>query len=469
MKFGKKISCLLTCALFLGTMLSGCNTTNSSQTTTTGGATTTTTTTTSAPQTTTTTTTSAPAQKTIIIYSWEASLKAQNDAVVQAFEAKYPDIKVDLQYPVENDNVAYTQKVDTLLLAGQQVDGMFESSVAKMVSKVDRQLYQPLDKFIQSEGINYDDIYSVSSKINGNYYGLPFDVTPWFVMINKSMLDAANLPVPSLNWTWDDYKTYAEKMTTGSGQDKVYGSYFHSWQNYDLMGVYSTKLDNAYYKADGSLNFDDPNLRDWLQFRYDLENTSQTSVSLSDVTTNKLAYRAEYFNQKVAMVPTGAWMLAEIKDTKTWPHDFQTVFAPLPKWGSNGVEGYTFSDTKMGSIPVTAKYPEEAYKFLRFYSTEGAYIRAGGLTAEKNMDFNKLLPQIVGANPDALYDMTSLKAVLLNPKLVNNAPMTIPSYNAEIDKMFVAECQTYLLGGETLDQCISNLKTKGQDIVSKAQ
>ncbi|ABX40916.1 ABC transporter substrate-binding protein [Lachnoclostridium phytofermentans] len=402
-------------------------------------------------------------QNTIVVYSWEASLKEQNDKVIAAFESKYPNIKVDMQYPVENDNVKYTEKVDLLLLSGEKVDAVLESSVAKCVSKVQRNLYQPLDQFIQAEGINYDDVYSVNSQVDGSYYACPIDVTPWFIMMNKDMLDKAGLPVPT-SWTWDDYREYAKKLTSGSGLDKIYGSYFHTWQNYGLMGVYSTKMDNAYYKADGSLNFDDPNLRDWLEFRYEMENVDETSVPLIDIKTSNLAYRNEFFGEKVAMLPTGTWMLAEIKDAEKWPHNFKTCFAPLPTW-DNGAEGRTFSDTKMFSIPKSSKYPEDAYKFIRFYTTEGAYIRAGGLTAEKNMNLDTILPFIVGENPDALYDMDSVKNVLNNPKLEMNAPMTAPGYNAEIDSLFVEEIEKYLVGGETLDDCISNLNERGKYIV----
>lgn len=407
--------------------------------------------------------------KTITFYTWEASLKDQNQAVIDAFEAKNPDIKVEIQYPVENDNVAYTEKIDLLLLSGQKIDAMMESSVAKMVSKVDRKLYQPLDSFLQKEGIKFDDTYSVSSKVGDSYYALPIDVSPWFVMINKSMLDEANLPVPPLDWTWDDYREYAKKLTKGEGQNKVYGSYFHTWQNYGLMGVYSTKLDNAYYKADGSLNFDDPNIKDWLQFRYEMENVDKTSTPLMDIKTSKLAYRNEFFGGKAAMVPIGAWMLAELKDTEKWPHDFQTTFAALPKWGTSGVEGYTFSDTKMLSIPNSAKNPEEAYRFIRFYTTEGAYIRAGGLTAEKNMDLDKIMPAIIGENPDKIYDTKALYAMLQNPKFVHNTPMFAPPYNAEIDSMFVSEIEKYLVGGETLEDCINNLIKNGNEIVAKSK
>ena len=406
-------------------------------------------------------------EKILQIYTWEASLKKQNDAVVAAFEAKNPGVKVQINYPVENDNTAYTQKMDLLLISDVVIDAMLESSVARCVDKVNRGLYLPLNEYLDAEGVKYDDIYSVDSSIDGKYYATPIDISPWFVMINKAMLDAAGLPIPPLNWTWDDYRDYAKKLTKGSGVDKVYGSYFHTWQNYDLMGVYSTKMDNAYYKADGSLNFDDPNLRDWLQYRYDIENVDQTSVTLMDIKTSKLAYRNEYYAQKVAMVPTGAWMLAEIKDLEKWPHDFQTVFAPLPKW-KNGQEGRTFSDTKMFSITKSAKYPKEAYDFIRFYTTEGAYIRAGGLTAEKDMDVETVIKAIVGDNPDALYNMDSLYAVFKNPLMQYNAPMIAPPYNAEIDTMFVEECEKYLVGGGTLDQCIEALKTRGADIVRKS-
>jgi multiple sugar transport system substrate-binding protein len=123
----------------------------------------------------------------------------------------------------------------------------------------------------------------------------------------------------------------------------------------------------------------------------------------------------------------------------------------------------------MLSIPTSAKNPDEAYKFIRFYTTEGAYIRAGGLTAEKKADLKTILPKIVGNTPDKLYDMNALYSVLQNPKFVHNTPMTAPAYNAQIDSMFVSEAEKYLVGGESLDQCITNMQKQGNDIVQKAK
>ncbi len=401
---------------------------------------------------------------TIEFYTWEASLREGNEAVIAAFESKYPNIKVNINYPVENDNTAYTEKMDLLLTSSTQIDCMMESAVSRMANKADRGVYQSLDSLIATEGIVYEDIYTVSSLVDGSYYGLPIDVTPWFVMINKTMLDEAGLPIPPLDWTWDDYRQYAKTLTDNSSAE--YGSYFHTWNNYYLMGMYSAKMDNAMFNDDGSLAFENPAFRDWLQYRWDLENIDKSSVPLMDVKAAGLAYRDQYYNGNVAMLPTGTWMIAEIKNTDEWPHDFQTVFVPLPNWKDSPV-GRTFSDTKMLSIPTNAKYPEQAYEFIRFYTTEGADIRAGGFPAVKDADTRAVINSLVGENPDVLYNMESLYAVFGNPNMVNNAPIYSPPYDQEMTDMFIEESDKFMVGGQTLDDCISNIMSRGEAIMAK--
>ena len=49
-------------------------------------------------------------------------------------------------------------------------------------------------------------------------------------MMNKGHLDEAGLEIPT-EWTWDEYRDYAKKMTT----DEHYGSYLHTWQRHILI------------------------------------------------------------------------------------------------------------------------------------------------------------------------------------------------------------------------------------------
>jgi len=405
---------------------------------------------------------------TIEFYSWELSLAEQNKAVIAAFEEIYPHIRVNINYPAENNNVEYTEMMELLLLANVQVDVMIESSVARMQRMVRRGLFMPLDGFMEAEGIVFDEIYSVSSYVKGSHYGLPIDITPWFVMLNYDMLTAAGLPIPTLCWTWYDYREYARILT--DSENGVFGSYFHTWNNYFLMSMYSVKLDNALFYNDGSLAFENPALRNWLQFRFEMENIDRTSVPLMDIRAVNMSYRSEFWDGRAAMLPTGTWMLAEIKDTENWPRDFMVAFAPLPTWPHGGVEGRTFSDTKMLSIPITARHPEEAYKFIRFYTTEGALIRAGGLVALNDSDIISNINRIIySPYMYEIYHLESLYAVFSNPNLYFNAPVTIPIYDAEITAMFMEKSERFIVGGVSLDETIESMMRYGNEIIRRAQ
>jgi len=404
---------------------------------------------------------------TIEFYTWEVSLAEQNAAVIEAFEALHPNIRVNIHYPVENNNTEYTTMMNLLLLANVQIDVMMESSVSRMIGNVNRGFYMPLDGFMAAEGIVFDDVYSVSSYVNGYHYGLPIDITPWFVMLNMDMLNDAGLPIPPLDWTWYDYREYARLLTHYRDGERVFGSYFHTWNNYYQMSMYSVKMDNALFNEDGSLTFEHPALRGWLQFRYEMENVERISVPLIDVMATNMSYRNEFWSGRTAMLPTGAWMLAEIKDIDSWPRDFQVAFAPLPRWPHGGVEGRTFSDTKMLSIPITAQHPEEAYKFIRFYTTYGAYIRAGGLVALHDTDVIANIQRVIDSPyAEELYHLDSLFAVFTNPALHLNAPLMISDYDAEITAMFIEVCEKFLVGGMSLDETIYTLMRRGTEIIS---
>ena len=404
---------------------------------------------------------------TIEFYSWETSLIEQNAAVIAAFEKLHPHIRVNINYPAENNNVEYTEMMELLLLANVQVDVMIESSVARMKRMARRGLFMPLNSFMEYEGIVFDDIYSVSSYKNGKYYGLPIDITPWFVMINYSMLKDAGIMVPPLNWTWYDYMEYAKILT--NHEKGVFGSYFHTWNNYFLMSMYSVGLDNALFNENGTLAFENPALGGWLQFRYNLENVYNVSVPLMDVRAVNMSYRNEFWSGNVAMLPTGSWMLAEIKDTENWPRDFKVAFAPLPKWPHGGVEGRTFSDTKMLSIPVTARHPQEAYEFIRFYNTEGAVIRAGGLMAVHDIDIISNINNVIySPYMEDLFHLQSLYSVFTNPNFYFNASMTIPVYDAEITAMFIEKSERFIVGGVSLEETIKNMMHYGNEIIARA-
>lgn len=64
----------------------------------------------------------------------------------------------------------------------------------------------------------------------GIQYALPSDLDLSVCWYNKDMFDAAGIAYPVTGWTWEDYRTTAQALTSGAGPEKIYGSAMPSIQ-----------------------------------------------------------------------------------------------------------------------------------------------------------------------------------------------------------------------------------------------
>lgn len=409
-------------------------------------------------------TTASKEPVTIKFYTWEKTgYTEQQQNIVKAFEAQNPNIKVEFVYPTDNNNTDYLQKMNTTLMSNNNDVDIFGASGAAYVSDfIKAGLMEPLDDYFKKENVNYDDVYNYHFKVDDKTYTVPTFETTWFVMLNKSLLDKAGLPVPPLNWTWDDYRAYAKKLTSGTGKDKIYGSYMHSWPDYIKMGIYDSNTSPLFYDKDKNLVVDQPMFKDWMKFRYDMETVDKSQVPYSDVKSMNLAYRTMFFNGQVAMLATGAWMVGEIKGVDKYPHDFATAFAPLPTF-ENSQEGRTFGDSHYFGISKNSKHKEEAYKFLRFYSENRSKIGPlTGFTGVKNQDRTQIIKDLIGTN-QKYYDMNSLINVYSNPKFSVNylsSSNDLSKVDKQAQDIITEESEKYLMGAQPLDKSIQNMKSR---------
>lgn len=399
---------------------------------------------------------------TITFYTWEKTgYTEQQDNIVKAFEEQNPNIKVKFVYPTDNDNTAYLQKMNTILMSNNNDVDIFGASGAAYVSDfIKAGVMEPLDDYFKKEGVNFDDIYNYHFKEDGKTYAVPTFETTWFVMLNKNLLDKAGLPIPPLNWTWDDYREYAKKLTSGTGKDKIYGSYMHNWPDYIKMGIYVNNTSPLFYDKNKNLVVDQPMFKDWMKLRYDMENVDKSQVPYSDVKAMNLAYRTQFFSGQVGMLATGAWMISEIQNVAKYPHDFVTAFAPLPTF-ENSPEGRTFGDSHYFGISKNSKHKEEAYKFLRFYSENRSKIGPlTGFTGVKNQDRAKIVKDLIGSN-GKYYDINSLVNVYNNPKFQVNYlkdSSDLSNVEKQVGDIVSQESEKYLMGAQPLDKSIQNME-----------
>jgi len=402
---------------------------------------------------------------TLRFLTWQTQSKDLDQKVADAYMADHPNINIVYDYYGDMTAAEYHKKVDLMVLGGEEMDILMDGSFREQAQRAGSGTYLPVDEYFEEEGVKPEDIYQIVSRVDGKMYGIPGDLKSWFVMINKDYLDEAGLEVPPLDWTWDDYREYANKLTTGDGASKRYGSYFHTWGHFFNMGLWSTFDDNPMFNADmTATNFDDPVFHDFLQFRYDMEQTDKCQVPYSDVTSMNMNYRDKFFNGNVAMMPIGNYMIPELDDQDKYPHDFTTTFAPIPRW-KDAEPGRTYTECLYYSIAKNSKHPKEAYDYIRFYTTEGMKIRSMSFSAEKGIDKMEFAKAQI-EDPKYL-DMDALEKVLTNPDWKDIVYNNVPAYGTEMEDIMRDEGGKYLLGAESLEEAISNMDKNGAALIAE--
>lgn len=398
----------------------------------------------------------------VTFVSWLSEQSELDQQVLDAYMEENPDApEIEFSYVGDNQTANYYQQVDLMLMGGEDIDIAMTSAYAEHAQRASANSYMALDAFFENEGIAPDDEYvsSFMAPVNDNIYGIPGDVKNWIVYINEDMLEEAGLEKPDFDWTWDDYAEYAEAMTT----DDTFGSYFHEWDHFHYLNMWSLELGNPIINDEGDAGFDHPKIKEWFEYRTDLEEAG-TALPLQTIKATQSTYRDRFFNGEIAMFPIGSFLIAELDDTDSFPHDFRTTFAMMPR-DADAPSGRTYAESHYYSIAAQSDNPKGAYDFLRFYTTEGAKIKSQNFPAqegENKMDY------VEGMISDESYlDMEQLEYILTHEDWEDNPNTEAPAYQKQLTDIMVEEAEKYYLGGTDLDEVINNMMDRGQRLIDE--
>ncbi|WP_239617754.1 ABC transporter substrate-binding protein [Cohnella mopanensis] len=396
-------------------------------------------------------------------YNWSATLKAYEEKTGVTVEPIVLSDKGDTQEAMK--------KLDLAFASQEAIDLLMFSDPAGYAQRVSLGMAEPLDDFIAKEGFKVADDYKVDTTLNGKVYALPGKFNPWYVLLNKDHLDEAGLPVPT-DWTWDEYADYAKQLTKGEGTSKRYGTYFHGpqgggWMEFLKLMMLNQPTNTDFLKADGSSNLADPNFKRTLELRVRMEKTDKSSVPYSDIISQKLAYRNQFFNQSASMLTIGSWMNTEIGGTDKLPLTFHVAVAPFPKNDKADTIGYAPVATDYMAVSSISKQKEEAYKFARWYTTEGQLVQGKNVPAWSKVTNDQLTPIIdtilAGTMNPELVDKDSLIKTLLMSKASEMIPAA--SYLSEVYKAVNEEYEKLILGNQDIDAMVKNSQDRAQQII----
>jgi multiple sugar transport system substrate-binding protein len=409
---------------------------------------------------------------TLKLYTYGNEVGYNWTGTIPAFEKANPGIKVDVVILSEKgDTQEALKKLDLAAASGDTMDVLMFSDPASYAQRVSLGMAEPLDSYIAKDGFKVTDEYKVDTTLNGKVYALPGKFNPWYVLLNKNNLDEAGLTVPK-DWTWDEYMAYAKKLTKGEGSTKRYGTYFHGpqsggWMEFVKLAMGNQPDNTDFLKADGTSNLGNPLFKKSLEMRVKMEKEDKSSTPYTDIISQKLAYRAQFFNQNASMLLIGSWMNTELGGTDQFPLNFNVAVAPYPKNAPGDPSGLTPVTTDYVSVAASSKNKDAAYKFVRWYTTEGQLVQGKNIPSwskVKAEDMSGMIDTILSKtkNPEKV-DKASLNSVLSMSKASKIIPPA--AYQAEVFKVVNEEYELLILGKQDIDTAIKKMQERTQKII----
>ena len=126
--------------------------------------------------------------------------------LVAAFEARYPDIQVELRHVASQGD--YQKQLVTAFSAGAEPDVML-LNYRRVLQFAARGGLEPLGAYLdQSQVLHAADLYPQALEAfqwDGQTWCVPQNISSLVVYYNRGLFDLAGLPYPTAGWTWDDF------------------------------------------------------------------------------------------------------------------------------------------------------------------------------------------------------------------------------------------------------------------------
>ena len=163
---------------------------------------------------------SAMADPVTITYAHFSGAGAQEETLkkmIEVFETKNPDIKVDLQITGFDD---YFTKLATTV-GGSNAPDVFEMNMENYLAYMLRGACADLTGLVNADNYSAGTLEAVSSA--GKLYAVPMSFSTCILIYNKALFDQAGIAYPTNDWTWADAQAAAEAITALG--DDIWGYY----------------------------------------------------------------------------------------------------------------------------------------------------------------------------------------------------------------------------------------------------
>ncbi|AQX15103.1 sugar ABC transporter substrate-binding protein [Tessaracoccus lapidicaptus] len=283
------------------------------------------------------------------------------DQAIAAFE-KQTGAKVKV---IVTDADQYRTKLQAAI-TGNQVPDVFYLEQGSVMAFAKNGIVKNITPDIEAAGLDIDRVwkYGVDSYRfdgdqvgQGDIYGLPKDVGPFSFGYNKTMLEAAGIPLPDKDkpYTWAEFREVAKQLT----KDEQWGTGLNVVWNLQAW-VWSNGADWADEER-RTVTVDTPEFAEALQDFADIQLVDKSTPSVEQAQTMDTYQR--WMRGQIGFFPVGPWDVSTYREL-----DFEWDLIPWPV-GKTG-ETATWLGSLGISVSNKTKHPELATQLAMFLSAD---------------------------------------------------------------------------------------------------
>ncbi|MCX7918010.1 MAG: sugar ABC transporter substrate-binding protein [bacterium] len=364
--------------------------------------------------------------------------------IEQKFEQAYPNIDLKIE-----TSTSGLQKL-LIMLAGGDAPDVFLWNDENMTPLVEKDVIADLTPLINADNLDLNAYFPEVTNaftFESGIYGLPVQFDTDALYYNKNLFDAANLPYPNENWTWDDFLAAAKKLTKDTNHDGKPDQFGCLRPDYLLVArsngvrLFSPDLKKCILNT--------PEAVASLKFVADIE-TKYKVCPTQEQMRDRAGIQGEnlFATGKIAMFVGRTYQVVELTKVK----EFDWDICPFPK-GKQGRASRLQAEANC--MWVGTKHPNETWEFMKFYSSEKVLSITG---AKKNS-----VPALKSVALSTVYcspPPEHIKLFIDALAYAEPAPR-MTNYNEFLETIFRPELDLVFLNQKKPEQAIN-------DIVSKA-
>lgn len=299
------------------------------------------------------------ADVTLKYMSWEPSQVEIEAAAVAAFEKEH-NVTVEVSAMPSKE---YWPRLSALAASGDMPDAFMMSSGFIQEWAAAGNLSDLSDGISEDELANYYAAAADIGIIDGARVAFPQNWVAPILYYNIDMFEAAGVPIPTDDWTWDDFLSAAKKLTVDKDNDgtpEQYGYYFFG--RYAHVDPWVFRNGGRYVNEAGTQFEANEAAVNALGFLSSL--ISEHGVAPKPQELEGVRQQDVFPLQMAAMYVGGSWRIGNTRKVSGGGFKWGIAQVPVgPDATPETAAAYAWAD--MMAVAKTSEQPELAFKFIQ--------------------------------------------------------------------------------------------------------